>query len=371
MKILIVINDFSVGGAERVTGSLVREFYRDGHSVTLLLFNTKKDNPILSSISDKAEIISFSKEKFPNAFFLAGMVRFFLLRRKFDVILCNLQPAAFYIGLLLPIIQCPVVYILHNDYPLLKNPVKRLVLRTFYNSRKVTLVSVSEQIAAGFKLKFKIMPEVITNGILPPAVNKESTSVLKQIETLKKDQATLVFIGIQRLVWFKNLVVLAEAFRDIHETGYNAILILIGGDPSAGKAEEHRIRSAGAPNVFLLGQKDNIADYLVAADCFCIVSSAFEGSPIALLEAISHGLPVIGTRTGGIASIIEDPVNGILCEPSRESITQAIIRFIDMPAGERKRIREANIRLFNEQYHEKIMAEKYKGLVSRVTSKAK
>jgi len=146
---------------------------------------------------------------------------------------------------------------------------------------------------------------------------------------------------------------------------------LIGGDPSAGKTEENKIRSADAPNVFLLGEKDNVADYLIAADCFCIVSSAFEGSPIALLEAISHGLPVIGTRTGGIASIIEDPVNGILCEPSRESITQAIIRFIDMPAGERKRIREANIRLFNEQYHEKIMAEKYKGLVSRVTSQAK
>lgn len=368
MRILIVISEFSLGGAENIIASLVRGFISAHNSITLLTFNTLKNNSIFNSISDKVTLISLSKEASSKQVFFTRIAKFFLVQRSFDIILCNLQPAAFYLGWMLPIIKSPIVYILHNDYQLLKNPVKRLVLRNFYNSHKVTLVSVSEQIASGFYEKFGIKPEVVSNGILPLQTTEKADSVRMQIKSLKKDKSTNVFIGVQRLVWFKNLPVLAEAFKEIHDRGHNAILILLGDDPAAGRPEENKIRSVGAPNVFLAGRRDNVADYLCVADCFCIVSSSFEGSPVALLEAISFGLPVIGTRTGGIPSVIKDPENGILCESTRESIIKALIRFIEMAPETRGRISAANNKLFNDHYNEKLMIEKYADLITQLTS---
>jgi glycosyltransferase involved in cell wall biosynthesis len=370
MRILIIISEFSVGGAEQIISSLVRGL-SDDNSITLLSFNTVINNPIFQTISDKVNVVSLSKEKSSRLPFFTRIAGFFSSNRNFDIILCNLQPAAYYLGLMLPVIKCPVIYILHNDYPLLKNQLKRFILRNFCTSSKVTLVSVSEQIASGFNEKFRLRPLVITNGILPPQVTTEIGSVVKQIESFKKDKSTKVFIAVQRLVWFKNIPVLAGAFKEINDRGFNAILIVLGDDPASGKPEERKIRFVGAPNVFLLERKDNVADYLSVADCFCIVSSSFEGSPVALLEAISFGLPVIGTRIGGIPSTIKDPENGILCDPSPESVTRAIIRFIQMPAEEQSKIRQANSKLFSERYTEEIMIEQYASLISRIISRTK
>jgi glycosyltransferase involved in cell wall biosynthesis len=271
----------------------------------------------------------------------------------------------------LNVIRCPVVYIIHNDYSLLSNPLKRIVLRRFYNSPGVTLVSVSNQIAVSFYQKHRTKPVVIDNGIRPPEVTSRLAEVKAEIDSLRPDSSTLVFAAIQRLTWFKNLPALAEAFKRVHKSGHNAILILIGDDPLEGKPEEGRIRAVGAPNVFLLGHRENVADYLSLADCFCIVSSAFEGAPVALLEAISAGLPVIGTRTGGIPSVISDPDNGILCDPTVESITGALTRFIDMPVPEKKRTGEANRQLFEARYTETTMARQYTDLISRLTSEGR
>jgi glycosyltransferase involved in cell wall biosynthesis len=49
---------------------------------------------------------------------------------------------------------------------------------------------------------------------------------------------------------------------------------------------------------------------------FLIVPSVwFEVSPMVILEAMSHGLPVIASRIGGLAELVEDGVTGFLFEP--------------------------------------------------------
>jgi glycosyltransferase involved in cell wall biosynthesis len=55
--------------------------------------------------------------------------------------------------------------------------------------------------------------------------------------------------------------------------------------------------------------------YYNAADCFVIPSSSGEGLPMVLLEAMSCGLPVVSTITGGTAEIIKEGVNGFLAPP--------------------------------------------------------
>lgn len=367
MKIHFIISDFAAGGAEKIVETLIRDLDARGNAVTLAVFNAADLSYLRQRMPERCAVISFEKDRRSPVSFLNLFRGYLRSVGQYDIIIGNLHPVAFYLGLLLNVVRCQVVYIIHNDYSLLSNPLKRIVLRRFYSSPGVTLVSVSEQIAESFHQKHRIRPLVIDNGIRPPVVSSRQAETKAEIESLRPDSSALVFAAIQRLTWFKNLPALAEAFKKIHTSGHNAVLIIIGDDPLEGKPEECRIKAVGAPNVFLLGHRDNVADYLGLADCFCIVSSAFEGAPVALLEAISAGLPVIGTRTGGIPSVISDPTNGILCDPTVESITGALIRFIDMPGPEKNRMGEANRQLFEARYTETTMTRQYTDLLSRLT----
>ena len=59
-----------------------------------------------------------------------------------------------------------------------------------------------------------------------------------------------------------------------------------------------------------------------------VLSSNYEGSPKALLEAMACGLPVIGTNVPGIREVIQHGVNGLLCEPNENHIASAIVNLL-------------------------------------------
>jgi len=56
---------------------------------------------------------------------------------------------------------------------------------------------------------------------------------------------------------------------------------------------------------------DEIAEWLAAADTFCLATSN-EGMANVLVEALSCGIPVVTTRVGGNAELVQDGVNGLL-----------------------------------------------------------
>ena len=64
--------------------------------------------------------------------------------------------------------------------------------------------------------------------------------------------------------------------------------------------------------VKILGAKNNVTDYLACADYF-LLSSDWEGLPLAMLEAMSMGCIPISTPAGGVVDVIKDGVNGLLC----------------------------------------------------------
>ena len=72
-----------------------------------------------------------------------------------------------------------------------------------------------------------------------------------------------------------------------------------------------------------------------------VLPSYFEALPVALLEAMARGVPVIATRVGGIPDVIDDGVNGLLVDPGRpEPLARAIIAMLTDDAL-RSRLREA------------------------------
>ena len=77
-------------------------------------------------------------------------------------------------------------------------------------------------------------------------------------------------------------------------------------------------------HVFLLGHRTDVLDLMAAADLFAL-PSRFEGLPLAVLEAMAIGLPVVATRVCGTAEAVEDGVTGLLVAPGDAEILASAI----------------------------------------------
>ena len=72
-----------------------------------------------------------------------------------------------------------------------------------------------------------------------------------------------------------------------------------------------------------------------------LLSSSWENFPHTVVEALAVGTPVIATRTGGVAEVVEDGVNGLIVEPGDvAALTAAIELFFTDPASSPRRLRD-------------------------------
>lgn len=137
---------------------------------------------------------------------------------------------------------------------------------------------------------------------------------------------TILFLG--RLVPEKGAGVLLEAFAELAQLLPEARLVIAGDGPEKPVLEaraavlglQERVSFPG----YLTGTAKGRA--LLDADVFAFPTRYGEGCPVALLEAMAAGLPIVTTRAGGIPDIFEDGINGLLIHPVRVDTIKAALR---------------------------------------------
>lgn len=87
--------------------------------------------------------------------------------------------------------------------------------------------------------------------------------------------------------------------------------LLVGDGPLRGELEALALRLGLADRCLFVGLHSEIRPYLSVMDVF-LMTSEFEGLPVAMLEAMACGLPVVATSAGGIPEVIQDPSQGIV-----------------------------------------------------------
>lgn len=125
------------------------------------------------------------------------------------------------------------------------------------------------------------------------------------------DPAASWVISVGRLDSQKNPQLLLDAMARLKSEGVNAQWLVVG-DGVLRAELERRSQSAGlsASTKFLgLLPPAQIARWLQAADVFAM-SSAYEGMPMALLEALGSGLPVVCTDVGEVRRVVRPGING-------------------------------------------------------------
>ncbi len=119
--------------------------------------------------------------------------------------------------------------------------------------------------------------------------------------------------------------VLLEAARLTVAQGVPARFVSVGRGPLEGSLRR-AADAAGLDGRFeLLGPRTDIVRLMAGADVF-VLPSHQEGLPVALMEAMSAGLPVVVTAVGGVPGIVTDGVEGLVVPPGRpELLAQALV----------------------------------------------
>lgn len=104
----------------------------------------------------------------------------------------------------------------------------------------------------------------------------------------------IVYGTVGRLAESKNLLFLIDVFAELHRRNSNSRLWLIG-EGSMRRTIENKVVEHGLEDVVtLFGEKNNVAEYLMAMDCF-IFPTVYEGLGIVAIEAQTTGLPVVAS----------------------------------------------------------------------------
>jgi glycosyltransferase involved in cell wall biosynthesis len=214
---------------------------------------------------------------------------------------------------------------------------------TFPKNRAV--IAVSEGVAASIHrrcLRGGVEPEVVIHGTSSRRVHRGPAARLRARELLGLDPTTFVAGSVGNFTPKKDHANMLEAFAAVRRTLPGARLVLIGSGP----LEADLRRRAGLPDlagsVDFTGTRDDVEVLLAGLDVF-VMSSRYEGLPIALLEAMSSGVPPVATRVGGIPEVVLDGESGRLVEPGDPgALATAILQLAADPA-ERERLGESAI----------------------------
>jgi glycosyltransferase involved in cell wall biosynthesis len=166
----------------------------------------------------------------------------------------------------------------------------------------------------------------VPNGVEPfdPVLDAESRSTFRAALGC---ESSWIWLAVGNLRKAKDYPTLLRAVSGMPETATKTKVLIVGSGEERVRLEELRRELSLEDKVQFLGQRTDVLKLLEIADGF-VMSSAWEGLPLALIEASMASLPIVATDVGGNSEIIKNGVNGLLT-----------------PAGDSERLRNAMLEI--------------------------
>ena len=203
--------------------------------------------------------------------------------------------------------------------------------------------------------------------VIAPALDAdafESAARASPVPTPAAGRARILFLG--RLVPVKRVDRLIEALALLRARGRDAELQLAGDGPLRAELEALATQRGVREHVQVLGTLERPQPYVLAADVVALSSSS-EGTPLALLEAMACGRPVVAPDVGGIADLVEDGAQGlVVAEPTPAALAAALEEVLADPDRARA-MGAAGARRVREHFGPERLADETAALYDRLT----
>ena len=351
MKIVQLIYSLTSGGAERFVVDLSNELATFGHEVHLVVFrNSEEENdPVHFYKHLIAEQVHYHNLNIKEGFRLSAFTTTitFIQKLKPDIVHCHLNVIPYIFPLALRRKGIKFLHTLHSIAPKTVGfSFQKKINRFFYRTNRILPITISDICLISYKDFYGLdNAAMIENGRSEVIPTQQFHVVKKEILSYKANKNTPVFIHLGKFRKEKNHQLLIDTFNRVDKKGADFLLLIIGADFDSDEGKQ--LQKGACDKIKFLGTKQNVNDYLLNANAFCL-SSIYEGLPISLLEALSAGCVPICTPAGGIPNVITHGVTGILSDDFSDSAYyNAVMSYINSSVIID---REVLIQYFKENY---------------------
>ena len=167
-----------------------------------------------------------------------------------------------------------------------------------------------------------------TMAFSPCALSKEDRNAMRAELGVQPGQRMILSVG--ELIPRKNYKTAIDMMAKLHSEQLR--YYICGQGVLRGELEEYAKSQGVSEHVVFLGYRRDIPQLCACADVF-LHTSHQEGLPVAVMEAMACGTPVVASRIRGNVDLIEDGVNGFLCDPKDVTgFTEKIQKILDDPS---------------------------------------
>lgn len=164
-----------------------------------------------------------------------------------------------------------------------------------------------------------VLPNAVAPG--PELVEGERERLRSEVMT---DPAGRLVLNVARLSPQKAQSNLISAMPAVLDRIPDAELVIVGGGDLADELRSQVERLGLERQVHLIGTRSDVRHLMAAADMF-VLSSSWEGLPVALLEAMDAGLPVLATSVGDIPSVLTSESGWLVDDNDPATLADGII----------------------------------------------
>jgi glycosyltransferase involved in cell wall biosynthesis len=181
--------------------------------------------------------------------------------------------------------------------------------------------------------------------------------------------AAFAWLAVGRFEEAKDYPNMLRAFGRVLADRPSALLLIAGRgklqDEARHLAEELKI----AERVRFLGVRGDVPHLMAAADGY-VLSSAWEGMPMVLLEASAAALPIVATRVGGNAEVVLAGESGLLALPKdSDALAACMLRVMRMTPEQRKAMGERGRAFVKARYDMPIIVDQWERIYAELLYK--
>ncbi len=365
LKVMHITHDLAVGGLQRVVVTLCK--MTDANRFQTSVLCLRKAGPLESELRERGiPVLTLPRLRKGQTDYGAFLKVAAVLRaRRIDVIHThNTQPMTD--GTLGALIA-GVRTIIHTDHAR-QFPDKRryMIAERLASSFVFRVIGVSEDTSANLTTFEKIPRRriaTIPNGVDPEPFTKPIDCGRVRQGLGVSVRAPLVGT-IARLNPEKKLEDAIEAFALVKKVKRNARFCIVGEGPCEQSLRELAEARQLGESVIFTGRRTNIAEIVRVFDVF-VLSSAREGLPMAVLEAMAGGCPVAAYAVGGVPHAVRNAETGFLVPPGNSTaLAERLIELLD-DESLRLRFGEMARKFFCERFSAESMTRAYERLYLR------
>lgn len=359
IKILHIIKSLGRGGAEILLPESLHLHDKSRYDFHYIYFLPWKDQMVRPIRDAGGKVTCFKAKNNLQILFKYKKIISYCRKHQIDLIHCHLPWSGFLGRIVFSRTKTaiPVIYTEHNIQERY-HPATKWLNKVSFNAQSLAL-AVSEDVNRSIQEKIgpRISVKTVLNGVNTDHFKRDENkrNEVRSRYGIPKDALVVGNVAVFRKQ--KNLKVWLQAFKRVSDVYPDVYGLLVGAGPEEDEIKVKIKELDLEEKVLLTGLQVETTTFFSAMDIF-MMSSNFEGLPIALLEAMSMKCAVVSTKAGGVVEVVKNGRDGLLGETEDFLMLSENCKKLIGDKGERLRYQKAARKRVEDYFSLSVMVDK-------------